>query len=67
MGVTRGLILPTPSKHNTLLRLLVIKEFLNDQLTSQKKAMILRADAGRISETLFDRPNIIKIEKINHL
>jgi hypothetical protein len=40
MGVTRGLALPTTSEHNMLLRLLIIKEFLNDQLTRQKKAMI---------------------------
>jgi hypothetical protein len=56
MGVTRGLALPTTSEHNMLLRLLIIKECLNDQRTSQQKAMILRADAGRISETLFDHP-----------
>ena len=47
MGVTRDLALPTTSEHNMLLR------FLNDQLTTQKKAMILWADVGRISETLW--------------
>ena len=59
MAVTLGLVLPTTSEHSMLLLLLMIEEFLNAQLTSQKKAMILRADAGRISETLFDHPNIL--------
>jgi hypothetical protein len=42
----------------------IIKDFLNDQLTSQKKAMILRADTGRISDTLFGHPTLLG-RKIN--
>ena len=34
-----------PGHHRELIR----KEFLNDQLTSQKTAMIVQADVGRIS------------------
>jgi hypothetical protein len=43
-----------------LLLLLITKEFLKDRHTRQKKAMILRADAAQISETLFDHPDIIR-------
>jgi hypothetical protein len=39
---------------------LIIEGSLNDQLVSQKKAMILREDAGRISETLCDHPHSIR-------
>ena len=41
-------------------RELIRKEFLNDQRTRQKKAMILRADAGQISEPLFDHHDILQ-------
>ena len=58
-SVTYGLALLTIQKHSRLLCLHIIKEFLNDQLTSQQKAMILRADTERISETLFDHPKIL--------
>jgi hypothetical protein len=40
MGVTRGLTLPTTSEHNMLLRLLIVKEFFNDQRTRQKTGLI---------------------------
>jgi hypothetical protein len=40
--------------------LLIIEDSLNDQLISQNKAMILRADAGRIAEILFDHPYSIR-------
>jgi hypothetical protein len=38
----------------------IIKDFLNDQLTRQNKVLILRADAGLISDTLFDHSHIIR-------
>jgi hypothetical protein len=59
MGVTRGLALPTPLKHNMLLRLLIIKELLNDRPTCQKRTLILRANVERISNTLFDHSHTI--------
>jgi hypothetical protein len=37
MGIISGLILLTPLKHNMLLRLLIIKEFLNDRRAHQKR------------------------------
>jgi hypothetical protein len=40
VGVTLGLALLTTSEHNMFLLWLITKEYLNDQLTSQKKAMI---------------------------
>ena len=45
-------------KHHGCLRWLIIDECLNDQRTRQKKAMISRATAGRISETLVDHSPI---------
>jgi hypothetical protein len=60
MGITCGLALLTISKHNRLFGLLIIKDFLNDQLTSQNKVLILRADARLISETLFDPSHSIR-------
>jgi hypothetical protein len=60
MGITCGLALLTISKHNRLFGLLIIKEFLNDRHTRQQKAMVLWADVGQISETLFDHPDIIQ-------
>jgi hypothetical protein len=53
MGVTRGLTLPTTSEHNMVLRLLIVKKFLNDRPTRQKRVLILRADAERIANTPF--------------
>jgi hypothetical protein len=46
MDVTHGLILPTPLKHIMLLRLLIIKEFLNDRPTRQKRTLILPHSTG---------------------
>ena len=46
-------------KHHRCLRWLIIDECLNDQRTRQKKAMISRAHAGRMSETLFDHSHIV--------
>jgi hypothetical protein len=40
MGITWGLALLTISKHNRLLGLLIIKEFLNGRPILQKKALI---------------------------
>ena len=47
-------------EHKVLPVLLIIEDSPNDQFISQKKAIILRADAGRISEILFDRPTLIR-------
>ena len=60
VGVTRELALLTASDHTMFLLLLITQEFLNDQRVRQKKAMILRADAGYIAETLFDHPDIVR-------
>ena len=46
VGVTRGLALLTASAHTMCLLLLITQAFLNVQRVRQKKAMILRADAG---------------------
>jgi hypothetical protein len=37
----------------------IIKEFLNNRPTRQKRALILRADAERIADTLFDHSHTI--------
>ena len=60
---TRGLTLLSIEKLNSFLSGLIIDECLNDQLTRQKKAMISRANAGRISETLFD--HLLILSQIN--
>jgi hypothetical protein len=39
---------------------LIIKDFLTDQLTRQKHVLILWANAGRISDTLFDHSHLLK-------
>jgi hypothetical protein len=60
MGVILGLASPTASEHNMLLLLLITKEFLNDRLTRQKRTLILRANAERISQMLPDQLTMVK-------